>query len=345
MKALVLEKKGVLALRDIDIKETLGPEDVRIKIHTVGICGSDVHYYQDGVIGAFVVRKPMVLGHEASGTVVETGRNVTSLKKGDRVCMEPGIPNPISRASRQGIYNMDPEVRFWATPPIHGVLRESVVHPAALTYKLPDNISFGEGAMVEPLAIGMHAATKAQIKPGDTAVVIGAGTIGVVTALSALAGGCSKIILAEIKQDKLELACSLGPMIPVNVQKQNLTEVVMDLTDGWGADIIFEASGSPAAAESLFGPLCPGGLVVYIGSPVKPVPLNIGYANTKEACIKTIFRYAHVYPRAIALMESGKINLKPLITDTYAFADSIKAFEYTCNMKPSSIKVQITMES
>src|SRR5258705_4206939 len=142
----------------------------------------------------------MILGHEAAGVVVETGAKVTNLKAGDRVCMEPGIPDPNSKATRLGIYNLDPAVRFWATPPIHGVLRPTVVHPAAFTFKLPDNVSYAEGAMVEPLAVGMHAANKAQIKPGDVAVVICAGPIGIVTLLSALAGGFSHVVIADVQQ-------------------------------------------------------------------------------------------------------------------------------------------------
>ena len=162
MRALVLEKKGVLSLRDIDIPSHLGPDDLRIDVHTVGICGSDVHYYTHGRIGPFVVEAPMVLGHEAAGVVAEIGSNVTSHRVGDRVCMEPGIPNPRSRASMLGIYNVDPEVTFWATPPVHGCLAPSVVHPAAFTFKLPDAVSFGEAAMVEPFAVGMQAATRAR---------------------------------------------------------------------------------------------------------------------------------------------------------------------------------------
>ncbi len=217
MKAVVLEKKDLIRIRDIELPETMGPRDVRIAIHTVGICGSDVHYYEHGAIGHFVVKEPMVLGHEASGTVVEVGKAVTHLRVGDRVCMEPGIPDPSSRASRLGMYNLDPAVRFWATPPVHGCLAPSVVHPADFTFRLPDNVSFGEGALVEPLAVGMHAANKAQIKPGDVAVVIGAGTIGIVTALAALAGGCSSIVMLDIKKEKLALAGKLGPITPVNV--------------------------------------------------------------------------------------------------------------------------------
>ena len=171
MKALLLKETKHLEIADIDIKESVGPNDVRIKIHTVGICGSDVHYYLHGRIGPFIVKEPMVLGHEASGTVIEVGTNVKNLKIGDRVCMEPGIPDLNSRATLLGMYNLDPDVRFWATPPIHGCLRETVVHPAMFTFKLPDNVSFGEGALVEPLAVGMQAAKKAAIQAGDVAVI------------------------------------------------------------------------------------------------------------------------------------------------------------------------------
>ena len=148
MKALVLERKGELRLRDVDLPLTVGPHDVKIAIENVGVCGSDVHYFTHGRIGPFVVKEPMVLGHEASGRVVEVGAGVEHLKVGDRVCMEPGIPDPTSRASRIGMYNVDPSVVFWATPPVHGCLTPYVVHPASFTYRLPDSVSFAEGAMV-----------------------------------------------------------------------------------------------------------------------------------------------------------------------------------------------------
>lgn len=345
MQALVLERTQQLALRDIDLPTTLGVRDVRIAIHTVGICGSDVHYYQHGAIGPFVVRSPMVLGHEASGTVVEVGDEVKTLQVGDRVCMEPGIPDPDSKASRLGLYNLDPAVRFWATPPVHGCLTSHVVHPEAFTFKLPVNVSYAEGAMVEPLAVGMHAATKARIKPGDLAIVMGAGPIGMVTALAALAGGCSHVIMTDVLQAKLDLAATLGPITPVNVAQQSLLEVVQRLSDGWGADIVFEASGNPKSMASVFDVVCPGGCVVYIGMPGAPVPLDIVVAQTKEVHIETIFRYAHVYPRALALMASGKIDVKPLITDIFAFKESITAFDYACNMLPTSVKAQIVLPS
>lgn len=344
MQAVVLERQKELALREIALDEPMGKRDVRIRIHTVGICGSDVHYYQHGRIGPFVVNAPMVLGHEAAGTVIETGSDVKNLKVGERVCMEPGIPDPNSRASRLGMYNLDPAVRFWATPPVHGVLRPTVVHPADFTFKLPENVSFAEGAMVEPLAVGMHAATKAQVRPGDLAVVIGAGPIGMVTALSALAAGCSRVIMSDVQQPKLELAERLGPIIGVNPRERDLGKVVAEMSEGWGADVVFECSGNEKAAAGVFGLLCPGGRVVFVGMPQGPIAYDVVAAQLKEARVEHVFRYAHVYPRAIALMASGKIDVKPLITNRFAFGQSVEAFDFACKMPADSVKAQIELE-
>ncbi len=343
MQALVLEKTRTLTLREIELAETLGPHDVRVNIHTVGVCGSDVHYYQHGAIGPFVVRAPMVLGHEAAGVVSEIGSAVTTLRPGDRVCMEPGVPDPVSRATRLGLYNLDPAVRFWATPPVHGCLRPSVVHPAAFTFRLPDNVSFGEGAMVEPLAVGLHAANKARLKPGDVAVVLGAGPIGMVTALAALAGGCSRVFISDVQKPKLALAATLGPITPVNVATENLTEIVRRATEGWGADVVFDAAGFPQAAGQGLEVLCPGGCLVLIGMPGAPVPFDVVAAQVKEVRIETIFRYAHVFPRALALLGSRKLDVRPLMTDRYPFADSVAAFDYACRPRPESVKVQIDL--
>jgi len=339
-----LEKVNQLSLRDIEIREDMGPQDVLIAVRNVGICGSDVYYYQHGTIGPFILREPMVLGHEASGVIEQVGSEVKNLKVGDRVCMEPGIPDPNSRASRLGLYNLDPAVRFWATPPIHGVLRPSVVHPAAYTYKLSETVSLAEGAMVEPLAVGMHAVTKAKVKPGDIAVVVGAGAIGMVTTLAALVAGCGQVIITDLKQPKLDIAAGFGPVRPVNIEKEDPLQVVRKTTGGWGADLVFEASGSEKAAAGIFEMLRPGGRVVYIGMPASGiVPLDILAAQVKEASIETIFRYAHVHPRALNLMDSGMIDVKAMITETYGFQDGIKAFEYATNPKPSSIKIQIEL--
>ena len=343
MKALVLERQHELALRDMDLSLTVGPADVRISIDTVGICGSDVHYYTHGRIGSFVVEAPMVLGHEAAGTVVEIGTAVTSLKVGDRVCMEPGIPDLTSRSSKLGLYNVDPSVVFWATPPVHGVLTSEVVHPAAFTFKLPDNVSFAEAAMVEPFAVGLQAAVKAKIQPGDTAVVTGAGPIGIMAALAALAGGCSRVIVSDLMPEKLEIAGRYPGVSTVNIREQDLAGTVAAATDGWGADVVFEASGAPKAYDGIQSLLRPGGCLVLIGMPVSPISLDVSSIAAKEIRIETVFRYANVFDRALAMIASGKVDLKPLISATFPFEDSIAAFERAAEGRPGDVKLQIKL--
>ncbi len=343
MQALVLERKGELSLRDIDLPAQVGPGDVKIAVHTVGVCGSDVHFYTHGRIGNYVVRAPMVLGHEASGTVIEVGRDVTNLKVGDRVCMEPGIPDPNSRASKLGIYNVDPKVRFWATPPVHGALTPEIVHPAAFTYKLPDGVSFAEGAMVEPFAIGMQAASRARIAPGDVAAVIGAGPIGTMVALAALAGGCSRVFVADLSREKLDIAGRYAGIVPVDITVEPLADVLARETGDWGADVVFECSGSPRAFDTIFQLVRPGGAVVLVGLPVEEVKFAVVDAIAKEVRIETVFRYANIYDRALALIGSGKVDLKPLITGRFAFKDSVAAFERAASGLPTDVKIQIEM--
>ncbi|MDR5782113.1 NAD(P)-dependent alcohol dehydrogenase [Caballeronia sp. LZ065] len=344
MEALVLEEARRISLRPFSLPQVVGPRDVRIKIHTVGICGSDIHYYQHGRIGPFVVNEPMVLGHEASGTIVEAGEEVTHLKPGDRVCMEPGVPDMESRASREGLYNLDPKVRFWATPPVHGCLAPYVVHSAAFTYRLPDNVSFAEGAIVEPLSIGLQAAKKAAIKPGDVAVVLGAGTIGMMCALAALAGGCSRAIVCDLVQEKLDLIGGVQGVTPVNIRERRALDVVKELTDGWGADIVFEASGNEKAFDGIVDLLCPGGCLVLVGMPQHAIPLDVVAVQIKEARIESVFRYANIFPRAIQLIASGKLDVKPFISRTFPFAEGIKAFEEAASGVPTDVKVQIVLE-
>ena len=341
--SLVLERKGELSLRDFPLGQRMGPADVRIAIRTVGICGSDVHYYTHGKIGPFVVTAPMVLGHEAAGTVVEVGAEVRHLKPGDRVCMEPGIPNLASRAAKMGIYNVDPDVTFWATPPVHGCLTPHVVHPAAYTYRLPDSVSYAEGAMVEPFAIGMQAALRARIQPGDVGMVLGAGPIGMMTALAALAGGCARVYVADLAQPKLDIIGAYQGIRTVNIRDRALADAVAEATDGWGADVVFECSGAAPAILGLPALARPGGAIVLVGMPVDPVPVDIVGLQAKELRIETVFRYANVYDRAIALIASGKVDLKPLISATIPFEDSIAGFDRAVEARETDVKLQIAM--
>ncbi|MDC7245378.1 MAG: NAD(P)-dependent alcohol dehydrogenase [Sphaerochaetaceae bacterium] len=343
MKALVLESVNTLNLRDFPIEESVGAYDVKIEIKACGICGSDVHYYKEGAIGDFVVNEPMILGHEAAGKVIEIGKKVTDLKVGDYVCMEPGVPNMQSHEVLEGNYHLDKDISFWATPPVHGVMRETVVHPARFCFKLPEGMTFAEGAMMEPLATGIEAAKKARIAPGDVALVTGSGTIGSVIALSALAGGCSKVYVSDVKQEKLDIIGSYDNIIAVNSSKVDLVDFIMKETEGRGADVSFEASGSTKVFPDILSCTRRGGTIVLVGMSNDPVPLNVPLLQVRGLSIETLFRYTNTFDRAVRYIESGAINIKPLISKTFSFEDSIKAYEYAAAGHPDVIKVMIEM--
>jgi D-xylulose reductase len=343
MKALVLEAIKKLSLRDFPLRETIGPTDVKIQIKACGICGSDIHYYLEGAIGDFIVKEPMILGHEAAGIVIEKGAKVTNLEVGDLVCMEPGIPDMERREVLEGNYHLDPGIVFWATPPVHGCLRETVVHPARFCFKLPKGMSAAEGAMVEPLATGIEAAKKARIQPGDIALVVGCGAIGIMCAISALAGGCSKVYISDVKQEKLDIAGSYENIIPVNTSKVNLEEFIMKETGGRGADIVFEASGNPKVYPDFFRTSRRGGRVILVGMMNGTVPVNVPQIQVRGLSIETLFRYTNTFDRAVALVNAGKIDVKRLISKTFKFEDSITAYEFAAAAHPDVVKVMIEL--
>jgi D-xylulose reductase len=342
MRALVLQKNR-MTIEEIEPVGSPGPGQVRIAMHTVGICASDVHYWTEGKIGPFVVKEPMVLGHEGSGTVVEVGEGVTHLSPGDRVAMEPGVPDPSSRAVREGNYNVDPAVEFWATPPVHGCLTDEVIHPASYTYKLPENLSFAEGALIEPFSVGMFAATKAEIKPGDIAAVIGSGTIGIMTAIAARAGGASTVYISDVLPEKLALLDGLEGIVTVDATKEDLGERVRAETDGWGPQVVFEATGAVPAYKNLWSLPAPGGRIVLVGMPVEPVPFDIATAQSRGISLETVFRYANVYQKAIDLAATDAVDLGRFVSETFTFDNSVQAFERFLEGRPTDVKLQITL--
>ena len=197
--------------------------------------------------------------------------------------------------------------------------------------------------MVEPLAVGVQAAQKAGIKPGDVAVVTGAGPIGMMVALAALASGCSRVIISDMAQPKLDIIGKYAGVETVNIREKKLSDYVNETINGWGADVVFESSGSPHAIKDIANLVCPNGTCVMVGMPVEKAEIDIVGLQVKEATLKTIFRYANVYDRAINLIASGKIDLKPLISDTFNFEDSVKAFERAAEARPTDVKLQIRM--
>lgn len=197
--------------------------------------------------------------------------------------------------------------------------------------------------MVEPFAIGMQAAAKARIKPGDVALVTGAGPIGVMVALAALAGGCAKVFVSDLVEDKLAIAAGYDNIHPILIPRDNPAEVLQEATEGWGADVVFECAGAAASIQAALEAAAPAGCVVWVGMPVDPVPVDIVLAQSRELRMETVFRYANMYDRAIALLASGKVDLKPLISATFPFEDSIAAFDRAVEARPTDVKIQIKM--
>ncbi|AXE40047.1 NAD(P)-dependent alcohol dehydrogenase [Acidipropionibacterium virtanenii] len=343
MKAVVLEKKNELTVREVPDPGRPGEGELRIAPRSVGICGSDVHYVENGRIGKFVVEKPMVLGHEASGVVTEVGPGVEGFAVGDRVAMEPGIPDLSSKASRLGMYNVDPAVRFWATPPVDGCLCEAVVHPADFTYHLPDELSFGEGALLEPMAVAVHAVEKGGVKPGDTVAVSGAGTVGLLTACIALACGAGKVYISDVAVAKLDTAGQIPGLRTVNLQQEVLSQAVADETDGWGADVVLEASGAMSAYKDLWKVGAPGNTTVLVGMPAGEVPVDVVELQSRETQVETVFRYANDYPRAIELAASGRVDLSRFITETFRMEDAVRVFQRAAESRPTDLKLQFDL--
>lgn len=334
MKVAVLERVKKISIED---RETPRPKDdeVLVKIKSVGVCGSDIHYYNEGRIGSFVVEKPLILGHECAGEVVEVGPRVKSLKVGDRVALEPGIPCRMCNFCKTGRYNLCPDVVFMATPPIDGAFAEYIVHPEDFAFKLPENISYDEGALIEPLSVGVYATERAKVKPGDTVLIFGAGPIGLVTLQAVKAYGVLDVTVVDINDFRLSKAKELGADQIINSKVQRLEDYITD-----GADIIFEASGNSSVIKESTRFARRGGKIVFIGLASEDyIGLNINEISSKELELLGIFRYANVYKKAIDLVARGKIDLKSLITHHFTLDKTQDALEFADKNKDKCIKV------
>lgn len=316
--------------------------EVLVKLEYVGICGSDLHYYETGAIGDYVVKPPFVLGHEPGGTVVEVGKDVKHLNVGDRVALEPGKTCGHCEFCKTGNYNLCPDVVFFATPPVDGVFQEYVAHEAALCFKLPDNVSTMEGALIEPLAVGFHAAIQGGAKAGQTAVVMGAGCIGLVTMMALKAMGVSRVFVVDIMEKRLQKALELGADGVINASQTDAVEEVKKLTDGRGCDLAVETAGTQITAVQTIHMTKKGAAIVLVGySKSGEMTLPMSLALDKELTFKTVFRYRHIYPMAIDAVAAGKVNLKGIVTDVFDLDDVQNAMDHSVNNKADIVKAVI----
>lgn len=342
-QAFVLTQLNTLEKREVPIPKAKAGEIV-LRLETVGVCGSDVHYYQKGVIGNFKVEFPFILGHECAGIVVETGEGVTDLKTGDRVALEPGVPCGRCEMCRTGHYNLCPDVQFLATPPYDGCLKRYISFPAEYAFKLPENMSAEQGALVEPMAIGMNAALTGGVKTGDTVVVFGAGCIGLVTMLAAKAAGATKVIVSDVIPLRLEKALELGADAVINSREQDIVAEVKRLT-GAGPDVVLDCAGFNDTIRTAVQIAKPAATIVIVGmgtDEINGVPLSP--INVKELKITSIFRYKNMYPRTIAAIAEGKIKVDGIVTKRFAFDQTPDAFASAAKDAVSTVKNVINFD-
>lgn len=331
-----------LEIREIPMPEP-GPDEIVLKVEYVGVCGSDAHFFETGVRKGKAFDLPFILGHECAGTVTQAGKNVGTIVPGDRVCFEPQITCGTCEYCRSGHYNMCPDVKFPSVPPYDGMLRNYVTIPAQSAYRLPENVSTREGALIEPLAVGISAATRGEVTLGKTVVILGAGCIGLVTMMACKAMGASKVILCDLYQKRLDNALKLGADAVINASREDTVARVMALTGGEGADVVFEAASSPHTAAQTVDLLKRCGIVVIVGNINDPTPYRFMDLMYKEGEIRTIYRYRNNFETAIRAVASGKIDVKQIISHEYDFDDVQAAFEKSLYSRQDVIKAVIKL--
>jgi len=336
------------ALNKMEIREIPMPtpkeHEVLVKVEYVGICGSDVHYFHDGRCGDFVVEGEFLLGHECAGTIVALGKEVTTLRQGDRVALEPGITCGQCEYCKSGRYNLCPDVQFLATPPVAGCYANYIVFPENMCFRLPDQISSKEGALVEPLSVGMHAARQGEVRLGDHVIILGSGCIGLVTLLACKAHGATDITVVDIIPKRLEYAKRLGATRVINSAEVDVLAEMQKITGGAGTEKVFETAGSSVTIAQTPYLVKNGGTIILVGLSANPeVTYNFGKIMAKEAKIVSVFRYRNIYPSAIAAISSGLIDVSGIVTHEFGFDEIQKAFDYNIQNKNDVVKAVIKM--
>jgi L-iditol 2-dehydrogenase len=333
MRAAVLRGPGDVAIEERPVPRP-GPAQVVVRVRSVGVCGSDAHYYEHGRIGRFVVEAPLVLGHEASGEVVELGPDVTRLTVGQRVAIEPGVPDLTCEQCLAGRYNLCPDMRFFATPPIDGALAEYVVVHEAFAHPVPEVISDDAAALLEPLSVGLWACRKARVSAGDRVLVTGAGPIGLVSVQAALAFGATEVTVSDVNPARLALAKELGATEVLDARESRLSDLPRP------PQVLLECSGyAPVIAEAIRA-LDRAGRAVLVGMGSDEVALPLSVVQEHELELMGTFRYANTWPVAIALVASGRIDLDRLVTGTYRLDQTEEAL-VAGRRDPQSVKAVI----
>jgi L-iditol 2-dehydrogenase len=331
MRVAVLRGPGDVAVDERPAPEP-GPGEVLVDVAAVGVCGSDVHYYEHGRIGRFVVDAPLVLGHEPSGVVGAVGPGVDPARVWQRVSVEPGVPDRSCPQCLAGRYNLCPDVRFLATPPVDGAFAEQVVVHQAFAHPVPDAIGDDAAALLEPLSVGLWACRKGGVGAGSRVLVTGAGPIGLVAAQAARAFGATEIVVSDVNPARLELARSLGATAVVDPRGSDLGDLA--------PEVLLECSGVPAVIGDGIRSLGRAGRAVLVGMGGDEVPLPLSVVQERELVVTGTFRYANTWPTAIALVAAGRVDLDALVTGRYGLAEAEESLTVG-RRDPSSVKVLV----
>lgn len=331
MQASVLARQGVLEVRGVD-RPRPAPDQVLVKIAAVGICGSDVHYFHEGRIGEYVVESPLILGHEASGTIVEVGGLVSPDRIGQRVSIEPQRSCRTCAQCKAGRYNLCPQIEFYATPPVNGAFAEYAAIQADFAHPIPDSLTLDAAALCEPLSVGIWSNQKAGTSPGTRVLIAGAGPIGLICAQVARAFGAAVIAVSDPVAARRDVALRYGASLVIDpLAARN------DLDAEY--DVFIDASGAAPAVRAGILALAPAGRAVLVGMGADEYPLPVSRIQARELTVTGVFRYANTWPLAIELAASGAVDLDSLITGRYGL-DGVEA-GFAATRDPGTIKVVV----
>lgn len=337
MKAAVLHGPRDLRLEEVPVPFRKDGE-VLVRILLNGLCGSDIHFYTEGKLGPFVVDAPYIPGHEAVGEVVEG----PGFAEGELVVIEPGIPCNHCELCRSGRYNLCADVVFLSAPPINGTFAEYITIDGSMLHRLPEEVSVEEGAMVEPLSVGMHACNRARLKPGSTVAIVGSGPIGLFTMQVARAYGASRVYMTDVFDTRLTKAKELGADGVVNVSTASPTEMIASFTRGRGVDVVFDTSGSSQGAASTPGLAKRGGAIVLVGWPeTASFSFPMEMVIEKELDIRGVNRYCNTFDPALALLSSKILSVDGIISQRFPFDRVVEAFEFASEHRGAINKVLI----
>ena len=344
MKVAYLVGKRKIVIEEEKEPEIKNNNDVLVRIRCVGICGSDVHYFLEGRIGDQIVKDKIIVGHEASGEVVEVGKDVKKLKKGDKVAIEPGISCGKCEFCIKGKPNICPNVKFLGTPPINGAFKEYIVMPEENLIKIPDGLGYEEGVLAEPLAIGIYAVRLSQLKIGDDVAILGAGPIGLSILFSARESGANKIFVSDLIDERLKFSKRIGADFTINAKKEDITEIVKKFTNNRGVDISFEAAGKKETFRQVIHTSRIGGKSVLVGIPSEDtVEFEAHIMRRKELELINVRRSAFCTEIALNLLENTNLPFKEIITHRYPFEKIEDALNLVSEYRDGVIKCVVNL--